>query len=397
MQPLQIQLENSIHAIAEDQWDRLAGCSSYDTSSAGNPFVSHRFLAALEDSGAVGGESGWHPRPMTIRSAEGGEVLAATPLYIKLHSMGEFVFDHGWAEASARLGLNYYPKLQVSVPFSPVPGPRLLIHPSYRGTPEGATLGRIMAEQLITLAQDNGLSSIHVTFADEFTRQCLLAAGFLERISFQFHWQNHGYGSFDDFLATLSSRKRKNLRHERSHQSESGIEFQTLSGSAIQPHHWDGFTRAYRAISERKWGSPYLPRQFFDRITETMGEQIVLILASAGAEIIGGALNFRNSERLFGRNWGALDSYKFVHFETCYYRAMDYAIAAGLNTVEAGVQGEHKLQRGYLPVKTVSLHWLGDERLRAAVADFLYRESRIIEEQRAEFNAHSPYRQATET
>ena len=362
----------------------------------GIPFISHRFLAALEDSGAVGGDSGWHPRPMTIRQAEGGEILAATPLYLKLHSMGEFVFDHGWAEASARLGRDYYPKLQVSVPFSPVPGPRLLIHPSYRGSPDGETLGRLLAQRLITLAEDNGLSSIHVTFADEFTRQSLLAAGFLERISFQFHWQNHGYGSFDDFLATLSSRKRKNLRHERSNLSQSGIEFQTLSGTAIQSHHWDGFDRAYRATSERKWGSPYLPREFFSRITEAMAEQIVLILAMAEGEIIGGALNFRNQDRLFGRNWGALDSYKFVHFETCYYRAMDYAIAQGLSTVEAGVQGEHKLQRGYLPVKTFSLHWLRDDRLRAAVADFLYRESLSIDQLLTDFHAHSPYRQAAE-
>ncbi|MDI9409039.1 MAG: GNAT family N-acetyltransferase [Candidatus Pacebacteria bacterium] len=394
--PTEVTILNSIHEVKPDEWGQISGCVDGQTNSSQNPFISHKFLSALEDSAAVGGNSGWYPRPMILRERQNGGLIGAALVYLKAHSMGEYVFDHGWAQACEGLGQDYYPKLQLSVPFSPVPGPRVMVHCKYRNSPEGEQIGMTLAEALIEVAQQNQLSSIHATFVDEYTQRILQAAGFLPRHGIQFHWQNKSYVDFDGFLAELSSRKRKAIRRERQEAAESGIEFVTLSGDQITEQDWDGYDRCYRAISDRKWGTPYLPRGFFTEIGRTMGEQIVLVLAKVGGEVVAGALNLRNQERLFGRNWGSLQEFKFIHFETCYYRAIDYAIAEGLQWVEAGVQGEHKLQRGYLPVKTVSLHWLRDERLRAAVADFLRRESLFIDQQMAEYSSHSPYRQVGE-
>jgi uncharacterized protein len=361
------------------EWD---GCAGDD-----NPFLSHAFLEALESSGSATAETGWLPQHLAIEDGA-GRLVAAAPLYLKTHSYGEYVFDWGWASAYERAGGRYYPKLQCAVPFTPVTGPRLLLRPD---APPAAADTLIAA--MIELARRHKVSSIHVTFPTRDEWERLNGAGFLQRVGQQFHWENHGYGSFEDFLAALNSRKRKQIRRERREAMEGGIAIETLTGSEIETRHWDAFYRFYRSTSDRKWGEAYLTRSFFDLIGARMADRIALVMAKRNGRYVAGALNLIGRETLFGRNWGCLGDFPFLHFEACYYRAIDFAIARGLKRVEAGAQGQHKIQRGYLPVETYSAHWIRDPGFARAVADFLARERQALgAEMEALETALSPFR-----
>jgi predicted N-acyltransferase len=360
-EPIAVKVQENIGAIAPSEWDACAGID--------NPFVRHTFLRALEDSGSVGKESGWLPQHLTIED-ETGQLLGAVPMYLKNHSQGEYVFDWGWADAYERAGGRYYPKLQASIPFSPVAGPRLLVRRGDMAT----TIQSALVAGLIEVAKQYGVSSLHVTFAEESDASFLESSGFLIRHGHQFHWKNAGYETFDDFLGNLSSRKRKNIRKERRKVDEAGIRVQTLNGPDIKANHWDEFHRFYVNTYDRKWGYPYLTRDFFAMLGEEMADQVALIRADIDDLAIAGALNLVGTDALYGRNWGCAGRYKFLHFEACYYRAIDFAIERGLTTVEAGTQGPHKIQRGYLPQRTYSAHWIRDQGFRDAVADYLERE-----------------------
>jgi uncharacterized protein len=373
---------DSIARIPARDWDRCAG--------AANPFVGHAFLAALEDAGSVGERTGWIPRHAVLHDA-GGDLVACAPLYLKTHSYGEYVFDHGWADAYARAGGRYYPKLQLAVPFTPVPGPRLLLR-----DPADAALRAAFARGLVARAIADGVSSLHATFCIPDDVAAFAGAGLAIRTGFQFHWQNRGYADFEAFLAALNHGKRKAIRKERREVAAAGIELVTLTGDALEPSHWDAFFEFYLSTSDRKWGHPYLNRAFFDRLHETLRDRVVLVLARHEGEWVAGALNMLGEDTLYGRNWGAREAFKHLHFEACYYRALDFAIGRGLARVEAGAQGEHKLQRGYLPVATRSAHWIRDRGFRAAVDDFLRRETPAIEGAMSELGAHSPFKAAAE-
>ena len=346
-----LRVGESVAALPAAQWDAL--------TDAGNPFVSHAFLSALEDSGSVGAGSGWTPAPLLIESGDAG-LAAALPAYIKAHSQGEYVFDHSWADAWHRAGGSYYPKLQIAVPFTPATGPRVLA----RDAAFAAPLLR-GAEELCRL---NGFSSAHATFIEPAQVPLFEQAGWLIRNDIQFHWENRGYACFDAFLAALSSRKRKDIRKERA-AAQDGVAIVQLTGAAIERRHWDAFWRFYQDTGVRKWGRPYLTREAFALLGERMAERILLVLATVDGTAIAGALNFIGREALYGRYWGALVDKPFLHFELCYYQAIDAAIALGLSRVEAGAQGGHKLARGYEPVRTYSAHHIDHEGLRAAVAD----------------------------
>lgn len=368
-------IHKSVSEIAAEDWDRLAG--------DGNPFVSHAFLQLLEDSGSVGGRSGWSPLPIVIEG-EGGRPAAALPAYLKSHSQGEYVFDHSWADAWARAGGNYYPKLQISAPFTPATGPRLLLG----DRPDLALPLLRAAEQL---CDSNGLSSAHATFIEPVQLPLFEQAGWLPRSDIQFHWENRGYESFADFLGALSSEKRKNLRKERA-RAQDGIEIRQLTGAAIRPEHWDAFWVFYQDTGARKWGRPYLTRAAFDLIGERMADKVLLVLAFLGGEPVAGALNFIGRNALYGRYWGAVVEKPFLHFELCYYQAIDAAIALGLSRVEAGAQGGHKLARGYEPVRTWSAHYIADPNFRSAVADFLERERAGIAQDQIYLGERTPFR-----
>ncbi|KLE34483.1 GNAT family N-acetyltransferase [Aurantiacibacter luteus] len=370
---LTARIHPAVGAIDRAQWDALAG--------GGNPFVSHDFLTALEDSGSVGAGSGWQPAPLVLEA--GDTLLAAMPSYLKSHSQGEYVFDHAWADAWERAGGHYYPKLQIAAPFTPATGPRLLL-----ADPALAAPLLSAAERLV---EQNGWSSAHATFVEPEQVPLFEAAGWLARSDIQFHWTNEGFASFEDFLATLTSRKRKDLRRERRLANE-GITVRELSGDAIRPEHWDAFWEFYQDTGARKWGSPYLTRAAFDLFGERMGDRVLLLLAYMDDEPIAGALNFVGSDALYGRYWGCLLDKQFLHFELCYYRAIDAAIARGLKRVEAGAQGGHKLARGYAPVATTSMHWIADPGFRGAVADFLERERMGVAADRSFLEARLPFR-----
>jgi predicted N-acyltransferase len=372
-------LASSINAVTAAEWDSCAGPA--------NPFVSHAFLKALEESGSVGAGTGWRPAHLLLEDA-GARLLGAVPLYLKSHSWGEYVFDQGWADAWQRAGGRYYPKLQAAVPFTPVPGPRLLVRDGLEKPPIRAALARA----LVAAAEQLEVSSAHVTFAAPEDIEALSAAGFLTRTGVQFHWENQGWRSFEEFLGALSSRKRKAIRKERASVAEAGVTLRALTGAEITSKHWDAFFRFYISTSDRKWGSPYLTRAFFDLIGAALGDQVVLIMAERNGRAIAGALNLKGADTLYGRNWGCSADVPFLHFEACYYQAIDYAIAHGLARVEAGAQGEHKIQRGYLPVETRSAHWIADAGLRKAVADFLKRERVAMAREIAELMELSPYR-----
>jgi predicted N-acyltransferase len=368
-------------AISAQDWDALA-CPEAATGRPIDPFTTHRFLAALEASGSTGDGTGWQARPLVLRDQ--GRVVAAMPLYVKGHSQGEYIFDHGWAEAYSRAGGRYYPKLQVAVPFTPATGRRFLGDPTHRAALMQAAIG---------VTQQNGLSSLHVTFCTEDEAQALTGVqGTLHRITQQFHWENHGYASFDEFLAQLSSRKRKMIRKERETARGHGLTIRALTGDQIEPAHWDAFWLFYQDTGSRKWGTPYLTRAFFDTVQATMRDDALLVLAFDGDRPVAGALNFIGRETLYGRYWGCVADYPCLHFELCYYQAIDWAIAHGLSRVEAGAQGEHKLARGYLPSAVHSLHWIADAGFAKAVARYLDSERRAVGEEMEVLTSYGPFR-----
>ncbi|MFS3136601.1 GNAT family N-acetyltransferase [Gluconacetobacter sacchari] len=384
MTALTLSLHAAIADIPATEWDACAGSD--------NPFVSHAFLSALEDSGSTGRRTGWLPQHAAIRDAA-GRLLAAAPMYAKSHSYGEYVFDHGWARAFEQAGGDYYPKLQVAVPFSPVPGPRLLVRDDVADRPG---LRQALAGALRQAGDELGVSSVHVTFCTEDEYTLLGEAGWLQRLGVQFHWDNRGYASFDDFLATLASRKRKVLKRERRDANQCGLTFRTVQGRAITADLWAHFYRFYTATVDRKWGSAYLTPEFFPLLSERLGDRVVLMLAERDGTPVAGALNLMGTDTLYGRNWGSDGDYPFLHFELCYYRAIDFAIAHGLRRVEAGAQGQHKIQRGYRPTPTYSAHWIAHPGLRRAVADFVVHEREAMLHEMAELDAQSPYRAAGE-
>jgi predicted N-acyltransferase len=374
-----LRIETDITAIPAAAWDACAG--------GDNPFVRHAFLAALEQSGSATAKTGWLPQHL-LMTGEDGTLVGAVPAYVKSHSYGEYVFDHGWAQAIERAGGNYYPKLQVSVPFTPATGPRLLVRPDG----DVQAVRRTLIAGLNAVTDTRGLSSVHATFLTAEDRAAFEQAGWMVRLGCQYHWRNHGYGGFEEFLGALSSAKRKAIRKERREMAESGIEMVTLTGGDLKPEHWDVFFRFYIDTSDRKWGSPYLTRSFFKQIGRTMADRIVLIMARRHGEWVAGALNLLGSDALYGRNWGCSGDFRFLHFETCYYRAIDFAIAHGLARVEAGAQGEHKIQRGYLPVAMASAHLIRHSGLADAVGHFLDRERVAMVAHMQELAEHSPFR-----
>ncbi len=335
----------------------------------------------------MGGQTGWQPRHLTIETADGA-IVGLAPCYIKTHSRGEYVFDHGWAEAFERARGNYYPKLQVTVPFTPVTGPRLLAAPS----PIADAVRGALGDALVEITNANDLSSAHVTFLTEPEWRMLGGRGFLQRTDQQFHWENEGYGCFEDFLARLASRKRKVIRRERKDALAAGITVHWLTGSDLTDDVWDAFFAFYMETGSRKWGRPYLTREFFSLISETMANRILLVMAKRAGRWIAGAINFLGADAIYGRNWGAIEHHPFLHFEVCYYQAIDYAIQHGLGRVEAGAQGEHKLARGYLPSTTYSAHFIANPALRRAVADYLKRERVYVRAAREELAAAAPFR-----
>ena len=381
-EPATVKVLGSLGEVPAAQWDACAG--------ADDPFLSHAFLSALEESGSVSARSGWLPRHLVVEDGA-GTVIAAAPLYLKSHSYGEYVFDWSWADAYERAGGRYYPKLQSAVPFTPVTGRRLLVRPGTDAETESELKDALIAA-MVTLGERLGVSSVHVNFPTEAEWRRLGDHGLLLRTGQQYHWRNRGYESFDDFLASLSSRKRKAIRRERRAVADQGIVLSTLTGDAIAERHWDAFYGFYRDTSERKWGSAYLTRAFFSLIGETMAGNVVLVLAEAGGRTVGGALNLMGGDTLYGRYWGCAEAYRFLHFEACYYRAIDFAIARGLKWVEAGAQGPHKIQRGYMPRRTYSAHWIADAEFRRVIERFLAEERAAVEDEMALLGQHSPFR-----
>ena len=378
MPSLTLTLHRRIAEIDALDWDACAG--------ADNPFVSHAFLACVENSGSAGPRTGWLPQHAALRDAA-GRLVACAPMYAKSHSYGEYVFDHAWANAFEQAGGRYYPKLQIASPFSPVPGPRFLIRPD-----SGVAVADLGAA-VVQACRELGLSSVHATFCTEAEWETLGDAGWLQRLGMQFHWHNHGYASFDDFLAAMSSRKRKTLRRERRDANDCGLEFITLRGPEITAAQWRDFHRFYASTVDRKWGSAYLTPEFFPLLGRALGDKVVLMLALEGGLPVAGALNLMGADTLYGRNWGCDRDYPFLHFELCYYRAIDFAIAQGLARVEAGAQGEHKIQRGYLPAPTYSVHWIRHSGLREAVSRFLVEERAARIEEMAALAELGPFRE----
>ena len=362
------------------EWDACAG--------GDNPFVSHAFLSALEDSGSAVRETGWLAQHVLMEQAD-GRLIGAVPMYLKSHSQGEYIFDHGWAQAYEQAGGDYYPKLQVAVPFTPATGPRFLVRPG----PATTETTRTLIAGTTEIARRLNVSSLHITFPTEREWRLAGEADLLQRTSEQFHWLNRGYGCFDDFLASLASRKRKAIRKERRGPGEAGIEIEVLSGADLREAHWDAFFQFYLDTGGRKWGRPYLTRQFFSLLGERLADRVVLILARRAGRYIAGALNLKGTDTLYGRYWGAIEDHRFLHFEACYYQAIQYAIDHGLDRVEAGAQGPHKIARGYLPIRTYSAHWIRDPGFRRAVAEYLDHERREVDAEIAYLGEHSPFRQ----
>jgi predicted N-acyltransferase len=385
-QALALRVVAFVGAFTRAEWESLAGTTRNPSGLSYNPFISYDFLTALEETGCAVARSGWQGHHLRLEDAS-GRFLGAVPCFAKSHSQGEYVFDHGWADALKRAGGNYYPKLQASVPFTPATGPRLLVA-------DGADPVKVrnaLALGLRQLTDQFQLSSAHVTFCVEDDAQALIRAGFLHRIDQQFHFHNQGFATYDDFLATLASRKRKALKKERREALMAGITVDWLTGRDLTEAVWDDFFRFYIDTGSRKWGRPYLNRQFFSLIGERMAHDILLVMAKRNGRYIAGAINFIGSDTLFGRNWGCIEDHPFLHFEVCYHQAIDFAIAHGLTTVEAGAQGEHKLARGYRPVTTHSAHYITHPGLRRAVSDYLVRERQEVLQAGAYFEEHSPF------
>jgi uncharacterized protein len=357
-----------------------------------NPFLSHDFLSALETSKSVGNHCGWHVQHILVQTDD-GTLVGAAPCYLKNHSRGEYVFDHGWAEAYAQAGGSYYPKLQVAVPFTPATGPRLLVKPG----PNAEQIRKTLASGLMELCRIDGASGVHVTFATEAEYRFLGELGLLQRMDQQFHWENPGYATFDDFLAALAARKRKTIRRERQDALANDVSVHWLTGSDLTEDIWDHFFTFYMETGSRKWGRPYLTRPFFSLIGQTMRDRILLVMAKRSGRWIAGAINFIGSHALYGRHWGAIEHHPFLHFELCYYQAIDFAIANKISRVEAGAQGEHKIARGYVPKTTYSAHYIADPALRRGIDDYLKRERTYVAAVGVELAAAGPYRHDIET
>lgn len=377
--------------IGAADWDACANpTSACPDGRIYNPFVSYAFFDAVEQSGSACARTGWGPRHLVAR--RNGDIVGLVPCYLKSHSQGEYVFDRGWADAYERAGGQYYPKLQASVPFTPATGPRLLVR---AGVDDPNQIRNALAGGLKALCNATETSSVHVTFAPEDEWTLLAAQGFLQRTDQQFHWHNAGYATFEDFLATLSSRHRKAIRRERRDALANGITIHALTGSDLTEDVWDAFFAFYMETGSRKWGRPYLTRDFYTRIGETMPKRIALIMAKRDGRWIAGAINFIGGDTLFGRHWGAIEHHPFLHFEVCYYQAIDYAIRHRLATVEAGAQGEHKIARGYLPQTTYSAHYIADPALRRAVRDYLQRERMYVAEAGRQLTEAAPFRKGS--
>ncbi len=377
---LKVTVSDSIAAIGQAAWDACA-------APTGDPFVAYDFLHACEASGSAVPSQGWGPRHLSLLG-EDDAVLGVMPLYLKGHSQGEYVFDHAWADAFERAGGRYYPKLLGAVPFTPASGPRFLAHPDA----EPATVRAALIEAAVTLAEQTGVSSLHVTFPTEPDWRAMGQAGMLLRQDQQFWWRNAGYSTFDDFLSALSSNRRKTIRRER-REAQAGLDIRVLTGADITEAHWDAFFAFYMDTGERKWGRPYLTRAFFSQIGATMADRIALVMAFRAGVPIAGALNLIGRDALYGRQWGALEDVPFLHFELCYYQAIEFAISRGLSRVEAGAQGDHKIARGYLPTPVYSAHWIAHDGLREAVARYLDQERVGVEVEMAALTAeYSPFK-----
>jgi len=386
-----IRIAAGINAFTCDEWNGFAGTTRGGTENGYNPLISYAFLSALEDSGCAVRRTGWQGHHLRLENAQ-GRLLGAVPCYLKSHSQGEYVFDHGWSDAFERAGGRYYPKLQCAVPFSPVTGPRLLVS---RGE-DSATVKAGLAAGLKAVTEKLGVSSAHVTFAQESDVATLEAAGFLHRTDQQFHFFNEGFSTYDDFLATLASRKRKAMKKERREALANDISIDRLTGKDLTEKAWDDFFAFYMDTGSRKWGRPYLNRKFFSLIGERMADDILLVMAKRNGRYIAGAINFIGSDALYGRNWGCIEDHPFLHFEVCYHQAIDFAIERKLKVVEAGAQGEHKLARGYRPVTMHSAHYIAHPGLRNAVADYLRRERREVERMGEILEEHTPFRKDLE-
>ena len=390
MANLTARLVNAIAAVDPAAWDACANPPGLSEEEAEgerfNPFVTHAFLHALEASGSTGGRSGWTPAHVIVEDGA-GRIVAAAPSYLKSHSQGEYVFDHAWADAYARAGGDYYPKVQVAVPFTPATGRRLLVA---AGAPESAR--EALLAGLRAVRRQVEASSIHVTFPTAEDAARLERMGFLVRHGEQFHFLCDGFSQFDDFLAALASRKRKAIKRERRDALSDGVTIEWVTGSSIRPEHWDAFFAFYMDTGARKWGRPYLTRKFFTLVGETLAGRILLVMAKREGRYIAGAINFLGDDALYGRNWGAIEERPFLHFEVCYYQAIDFALSRKLKRVEAGAQGEHKLARGYRPVVTYSAHEFADPRLERAVADYLRHERAAVAQTIAHYESHAPFK-----
>src|SRR3954449_11058315 len=384
---LRIRVLPAIADLPAAAWDACANPASKMETHAYNPFISHAFLHALEASGSAIARTGWQPQHL-VAEIDDGALLGTVPAYLKSHSRGEYVFDAGWAEAYERAGGSYYPKVQVSVPFTPATRRRLLVRPAENAE----TIRRGLASGLIELTKLRDASSVHVTFAPEGEWRLLGECGFLQRNDQQFHWENANYTTFDDFLNALAARKRKAIKRERREALSPGIDVQWLTGPQLTESVWDHFFAFYVETGSRKWGRPYLTRKFYSLIGETMADKVLLVMAKRAGRYIAGAINFIGGVTLYGRHWGAIEHHPFLHFELCYYQAIEYAIQHKLARVEAGAQGEHKLARGYMPVTTYSAHYIVDPPLRRAIADYLKRERAYVTAAGSELAAMGPFR-----
>ncbi|SLN28713.1 hypothetical protein PEL8287_01312 [Roseovarius litorisediminis] len=380
-----ISLHDNLARIDAADWDACACPEAVDGGRPEDPFTTHRFLKALEDSGSVGAGTGWEPQYMTAELD--GQMIGCAPLYAKSHSQGEYIFDHSWANAYDRAGGRYYPKLQISVPFTPVTGRRLLVRPGFEVIGQAALI-----QGAVQVADQNGLSSLHVTFCTQDEVSAGRRLGLMDRTSQQFHWVNQGYEDFEDFLGSLSSRKRKNIRRERQKAADFGGEIKVLTGDQIERHHWDAIWTFYQDTGARKWGTPYLTRRFFEIAHEVLRDDILLVLAERDGSAVAGAMNLIGRSALYGRYWGCIEDHPCLHFELCYYNAIGFAIANGLDRVEAGAQGEHKLARGYLPVSTHSLHWIRDAGFAEAVERYLEAERAAVAEDIEILTSFGPFR-----
>ena len=385
--PIEIEVLTSLADISAEDWDACACPEAADGGPPDDPFTTHRFLRALETSRSVGTGTGWQPRHLVARCE--GQVIATAPMYAKGHSQGEYIFDHNWAHAYERAGGRYYPKLQIAVPFTPATGRRFLVRPGWEATGRAA-----LVQGAVQLASDNHLSSVHVTFCTKDEAQAGERIGMMARASQQFHWENRGYADFDGFLADLSSRKRKNIRKERATAQGFGGDIVQLTGDDLTPAHWDAFWVFYQDTGARKWGTPYLTRAFFDVAQEALRDDMLLVLAVDGDRPVAGALNFIGRHTLYGRYWGCIEDHPCLHFELCYYQAIDAAIARGLERVEAGAQGEHKLARGYLPVQTHSLHWVRDAGFAEAIAAYLQAERDAVDQDIEVLTSYGPFKRS---